>query len=140
MTCLAVHDAHVHPTPTGSSPAEPRFLFHTDPLDPDLADDPLIVLSHRQIGRLIFIAAETGARFERESIPYDPVAWLFSSRRLFDGLAAVDACRQVTGFTRAIILHGLSLGLDADPDHIDSLLADDHPQDRLTRLPELAAL
>jgi hypothetical protein len=82
-------------------------------------------MTHRQLARLLFIAAQTGGRFERDHSPTDPVAWLFSPRQLFDDNAAVDACQSHKHFVRAIILHGLSLGMDADPDELDGLLAAD---------------
>jgi len=65
--------------------------------------------------RLLYVAAETGARLVREHITADPLAWLLTPRDLFDGGNALTACRSKEGFRRAAILHGLSLGLDASP-------------------------
>ena len=98
---------------------------YSDPLDADQETDQSVTMTHRQLARLLFIAAETGGRFEREPCQMDPVAWLFSPRELFDGCTAVQACQCRSHFIRAIILHGLSIGLDADPDEVDSLLTDD---------------
>lgn len=100
-------------------------IAYLDPLDEDSVADLQIALSHRQLGRLLFIAAETGARFQREEVSYDPMAWMFSPRDLFNGSPAVDACQQREPFVRAMILHGLSLGFDAEPDELDALLADE---------------
>ena len=65
--------------------------------------------------RLMYVAAETGARFVRERSPVEPIDWLFMPRELFDGRAAVEVCQHQEGFRRAIALHGLSIGLDAAP-------------------------
>jgi hypothetical protein len=100
-------------------------VAYVEPLDRDQPDDPGVWLTHRQLIRLVLIAAETGARFEREGIVMDPAAWLFAPRRLFHGRAAVDACAAHGAFIRAMLLHGLGLGFDAAPEAIDALLADD---------------
>jgi hypothetical protein len=100
-------------------------VVYVEPLDRDLPDDPAVRLTHRQLIRLILIAAETGARFEREGIVMDPAAWLFASRRLFDRRAAVNACAAHGAFIRAMLLHGLGLGLDAEPEAVDALLAEE---------------
>jgi hypothetical protein len=100
-------------------------VVYVEPLDPDLPDDPAVRLTHRQLIRLVLIAAETGARFEREGIVVDPAAWLFAPRRLFEGRAAVDACATHGAFIRAMLLHGLGLGLDAAPEAMAALLAED---------------
>lgn len=78
-----------------------------------------------QLGRIVMLAAETGARFERDGILADPAAWMVAPRRLFGGNSAVEACREERPFLRAMLLHGLSAGLDADPELIDALVADD---------------
>lgn len=96
-----------------------------DPLDVDEPSDQAITLTERQLARVVFIAAETGGRFEREARASDPVAWLFAPRVLFDGLAPVSACQDRENFIRAIILHGLSIGVDAEPSDIDALLVDE---------------
>lgn len=96
-----------------------------DPLGRDEFSDPVMKLSQRQLLRLLMVAAETGGRCQREGANIDPVAWLLSPRDLFHGQAAIDACRDRRSFVRAIILHGLSLGFDADPVEIDRLLLDE---------------
>jgi len=96
-----------------------------DPLGADSIEDLPVVTSQRRLRRLAIVAAETGARFEREGIAHDPVAWLAAPRQLFHGGSAIDACQDREGFMRATLLHGLGLGLDADADEMDELLADD---------------
>jgi hypothetical protein len=77
------------------------------------------------LGRVVMLAAETGARFERDGIEADPAAWMVAPRRLFGGSSAVEACREEGPFLRGMLLHGLSAGLDADPDLVDDLVAGD---------------
>lgn len=100
-----------------------------DPLGHDRHDDVVVTTTRRAISRVAYVAAETASRFEREAVASDPVAWLFAPRRIFDGEAAIDACMRRDAFQRAILLHGLSLGLDADPEEIDRLLDDDDDGD-----------
>ena len=99
-------------------------IAYADPLDRDHQDDVVITMTERQLIRLLFVAAETGARFARERIELDPAAWLFAGRRLFHGRAAVVACRERDAFVRALLLHGLSIGLDASPEAVDALVVE----------------
>lgn len=107
-------------------------IDYADPLDLDRVNDLSISMTNRQLSRILFIAADTAARMEREQSSGDPMAWLFSPRRLFSGVAAVTACKDRDNFIRAIVLHGLSLGFDADPDEIDLLLQDDEDAGELS--------
>lgn len=96
-----------------------------DPMDEDEARDDLVLTSERRLLRLVTLAADVGARFEREGIAHDPVAWMLAPRALFDGGRALEAGQDRDGFVRATLLHGLGLGLDASAGEIDLLLADD---------------
>ena len=78
-----------------------------------------------QLGRIVMLAAETGARFERDAIGADPAAWMVAPRRLFGGVSAVEACREERAFLRGMLLHGLSAGLDAEPELLDRLIGDE---------------
>ena len=102
----------------------PAALVFPDPLDDDLADDDCVVLTRRRLVRLALVACETGARFQRDGVRHDPMAWMLAPRRLFGGRTAIDACLELDGCNRAIVLHGLALGLDADAEEIDDLLSD----------------
>lgn len=73
--------------------------------------------------RLLHVAAETGARFVREKINADPLHWLLAERQLFDRRTALDACRGAEGFRRAVVLHGLSLGVDVAPHVVEGIPA-----------------
>ena len=95
---------------------------YPDPLDADEAGDEVVRATRRGLTRLALVAAETGARFQREEVGHDPMAWLLAPRRLFDGEAVVDACLDRDACLRAVLLHGLALGLDAEPARIDALI------------------
>lgn len=113
--------------------AEPRLEmpaiadpFAEDGLDwrPDDAQRPALV-------RLAIVATTVGARFEREGLACDPMAWMLSPRAMFDGESALTACLKERAFERALVLHaqGADLGLDADPELLDGLLSDDGDAD-----------
>lgn len=96
-----------------------------DPLGPDLPSDEIVVTTRRGLARVALVAAEAAGRFQREGAQHDAMAWMFAPRVLFGGVPAVDACVDRDACLRGILLHGLSLGLDADPGAIDELVADD---------------
>lgn len=102
----------------------PATPLYDDPLERDRADDVIVAATRRGLTRLALIAAETGSRFQREGEGRDPMAWLLAPRRLFAGSTAIEACLAREGFMRALMLQGLSLGLDAEPAQIDALLCD----------------
>jgi hypothetical protein len=119
-------DSSVH-----SLSSTPAAAFHGIEFDaatgwPDIAAiERSCPVGRMQLGRIVMLAAETGARFERDGILADPAAWMVAPRRLFGGTSAVEACREERPFLRAMLLHGLSAGLDADPELVDALVADD---------------
>jgi hypothetical protein len=96
-----------------------------DPLEADDRGDAPVLTTERRLRRLAIVAADTGARFARERIDHDPMAWLLAPRALFGGQRPLDACQDRTGFLRAALLHGLCLGLDADPREVDALVDED---------------
>lgn len=117
-------------TSQASSSAEPApgwnsGFYYQEPLDDDEPDDLVVTTSRRGLTRLALVAAETGARFVREAISYDAMAWLLAPRELFQGAAPLDACLEQEHCLRAIVLHSLSVGLDSLPSEIDALLCDD---------------
>jgi hypothetical protein len=109
-------------TTAASAPGQVEKANPADPLDADSPSDEVVITTSRALCRLALVATETGARFQREAEPHDPMAWLLAPRRIFGGSTALEACLQREHFMRALLLHGLSLGLDADPDEIDDLL------------------
>ncbi len=98
--------------------------WECDPLDPDASADVFEPTSPRRLLRLAIAAADVGARFAREGLEHDPVAWMLTPRAVFEGLTPMDACQDLKHFRRSIALHALGLGLDADPHAIDELLAE----------------
>lgn len=100
-----------------------------DPMDEDAVGDELVVTTRRRLVRLSVASTEVGARFERERLPHDPAAWMLTPRALFDGRPAIEACQDLQAFSRNLLLHGLGLGLDADPEDVDALLADDEVEE-----------
>lgn len=103
------------------SEREPAAMRYEDPLDRDAIDDELVITTRRALLRVALVATETAARITRERIDVDPMAWMLTPRRLFAGRRAIDACLQRDDCLRAIVLHGLAIGLDADPDEIDAI-------------------
>ena len=87
-------------------------LLRTNASKPKVFEQPDSAL------RLAHIATETGARFVRERIDCCPIEWMLQPLNLFDGRTALESCWSPEGYLRAMILHGLSLGLDAHPDQL----------------------
>ena len=92
-----------------------------DPLDADMPDDEPVVTTRRAISRVALVATEAAGRFQREELRHDPMTWMLAPRALFGGSSAIDACLDRDACLRGVLLHGLSLGLDADPAAIDAL-------------------
>lgn len=103
---------------------DPLRGWFEDPLDADETADAAVYTTRRGLTRVALIAAETGARFQREGLAADPMAWMLAPRRLFSGMAAIEACLDRDHFMRGLVLHGLSLGVDAEPGFIDGLTAE----------------
>lgn len=129
-----VMDAAVSSSPSILSRAPIPYTFD-DPLEPDLPGDAAVITTRRALCRVATVAAEAGARFQREASPTDPMGWMLAPRRMFDGASAIEACLDRDHFVRAIVLHGLSLGVDADPAVLERLVAPDADDDgpRLSR-------
>ena len=113
---------------------------YEDPLDDDAPTDAAVMTTRRGLVRLALVAAETGARFQREAVEHDPMSWLLAPRALFGGASAIEACLERQECLRGILLHGLSLGLDADAVDIDALVAesdgDEVGDERVTAAPK----
>lgn len=114
-----------------SDTADYEFDPYFEHVPEDWALDPLEnesggMLAVRRVAlvRIACVAAETGARMQRDGLAEDPVAWMVSPLALFEGRAPIEACMERSACSKAILLHGLGLGLDADPAVIDRLLFD----------------
>ena len=116
-------DTALHPIPFAKAAAAPRAF--PDPLDKDLPNDDVVVTTRRAISRVALVATETACRFQREGMAHDAMTWMLAPRVLFAGASALEACLDRDACLRGVLLHGLSLGLDADPAAIDALTDDD---------------
>lgn len=96
-----------------------------DPLESDMPTDEVVVTTRRGLTRVALVATEVAGRFQREGVVHDAMAWMLAPRALFGGAAAVEACVARDACLRSVLLHGLSLGMDAEPDDIDALVAED---------------
>lgn len=124
-------------TGRGYRAAVPAAPFsYEDPLDPDSPADIATPTTRRALIRLALVAAETGARFQREGVAHDPMSWLLAPRALFHGASAIDACLHREGCLRGLLVHALSLGLDADPHAVDALSPADDISARRPEMPD----
>lgn len=122
MEAIVADRPHVHAPPFPLKRADRAM---PDPLGRDLPSDEVVVTTRRRMVRLALVATETATRFQREEVGHDPMAWMLAPRALFGGAAAIDACVEREACLRGVLVHGLSLGLDADPAAVDALVDDD---------------
>lgn len=108
------------PTQQANDATEPSIA--DDPLSADHPDDVVIVTTRRGLARVALIAAETGARFERQGLAGDFMDWLLQPQPLFGSVAPIEACLQQMSCGRAILLHGLDLPLDATALELDTVI------------------
>ncbi len=101
------------------------LLGRPDPLASDSPDDVSFDLTYKMVDRLVIAAVETGARFERDSLPSDPLAWLYSPQPPFDGARPLEACLTAPGLMRCIMFHSLDLELGMPSDLVDQILRRD---------------
>lgn len=92
-----------------SSRRRPRFMR-------PLAVNPAMAWSDEHTNGLLQMGVATAERFVRDRILGSPVAWLKTKRRLFDGRSAVEVCGSAEGVRRALVVHALSLDMDASPE------------------------
>ncbi len=116
----------------GSISGEVLGEWDVDPMMQDASTDEVVMTTRRRLLRLSILATEVGARFASEGISHDPAAWMLTPRSAFDGSRPIDACQDLRSFERAILLHGLGLGLDADPGVLDALLLEDDEDEPVT--------
>ena len=126
MNMTATKGAARPKTPAAANIGSPAYL---DPLDDDRPSDVVVVTTRRAISRIALVAAEAAGRFQREGVPHDAMTWMLAPLALFSGSNALEACLERDACLRGILIHGLSLGLDADPMTIDALTADDDDDD-----------
>lgn len=112
--------------PSHDAGVSARPLAYEDPIGmDDIAADAPIVTTARGLCRIAVIAAQVATRFESEDSKHDPMDWMLAPRRLFAGSNALSACLERDAFMRAMLLHGLALGMDAEIDELDDLICSD---------------
>lgn len=74
------------------------------------------------IVRIACVAAEFGARMQRDGLSIDPVAWMVTPLDVFEGRPAIEACMEREGCSTALLIHGLGLGLKTDRRTLDQLI------------------
>lgn len=97
-----------------------------DPLADDDPSDRIVVTTERAITRVALVAAEAGARFQRDAVAHDPMAWMLAPRRVFDGVRPIEACLKRDACVAGILVHGLGLGLDVERFAVDALMEHDN--------------
>lgn len=107
-----------------------------DPLDADSPGDEVVVTSRRRLLRLALVSSEAGARFQRDGLSHDPLAWMLTPRTMFNGATAMDACMDKAPCLRAYLLHRLSLGLDARPEELDLLIIEGEDDEGVDKVPD----
>lgn len=98
-----------------------------DPLD-ECSICGSITVSDVELLRIVLVAIETGARFQREGISLDPLAWMVAPRRMFGGAPPIEACIRTDACAKAVLVHGLGLDLDIDVEAIELLMEDDEDE------------
>lgn len=88
-------------------------VWELDPLGHEAGGQ--VTVDRVSIVRIACVAAEAGARMQRDGLATDPVGWMLQPATLFSGRPPIEACMALEGCAQAILLHGLGLGLDADP-------------------------
>ncbi len=97
--------------------------WHLDPLD--ARGGGSITVERVAIVRIACVAAEAGARMQRDGLAVDPVDWMLLPLVMFGGRPPIEACMELEECSKAILLHGLGLGLDSDPAVLAHLVAGD---------------
>lgn len=115
-------NAIVYCCPSTRNSGAIRPAFALDPLEHDDPADEVVVASRRALCRVATVAAEAGARFQREASAIDPMDWMLAPRRMFDGEAPLDACLRREPYLKGVLVHGLGLDLDMEGEEIDDLL------------------
>ncbi|WP_226698517.1 hypothetical protein [Qipengyuania flava] len=102
-------------------PSEPSFVtWELDPLEED--GGGMITVQRVSLVRIACVAAEAGARMQREGLSDDPVSWMIAPLELFGGLAPIEACLERLPCSKAILLHGLGLALNANSASLEKLV------------------
>jgi hypothetical protein len=104
----------------GTAFAERADRWHLDPLENERGGR--LTVDRVAIVRIACVAAETGARMQRDGLSADPVGWMLEPLALFEGRPPIEACMERDGCSKAILVHGLGLDLDPEPAIVDRML------------------
>lgn len=93
-------------------------------LDP-LAHEPggQLKVDRVSIVRIACVAAETGARMQRDGLAVDPLGWMVGPLELFGGRPPIEACMERDACAKAILLHGLGLDPASGPEVLEGLIS-----------------
>ena len=111
-------DANFEPTDR----AELAAAWQLDPLDDQTGD--YLVVDRVDLVRIACVAAETGARFQRDALSQCPMDWMITPSDLFDGLPPIEACKRKDACSLAILVHGLGLPVDIAPAALNTIFAE----------------
>jgi hypothetical protein len=81
-----------------------------------------VSLSRVAVVRIVCVAAETGARMQRDGLPADPLQWMITPLAMFHRRPPIEACIYKEAFSKAILLHGLGLDLNIQPEALQQIL------------------
>lgn len=82
-----------------------------------------LLVDRVSIVRIACVAAETGARMQRDGLRVDPLGWMITPVELFRGLPPIEACMERDACAKAVLLHGLGLHPASGPDVLEQLIA-----------------
>lgn len=102
--------------------AELAAVWDLDPMDDDRGD--YLVVDRLEVLRIVLVAAEAGARFQRDGLARDPLGWMISPADLFGGRPPIEACRRRDACSLALFVHGLGLPADIGPVALNALVGD----------------
>lgn len=103
-------------------PAELATAWQLDPLGDEAGD--YIVVDRVDLVRIACVAAETGARYQREGLSQCPMDWMLSPSDLFSGKPPIEACKRKNACSLAILVHGLGLPTDISPATFNAIFVD----------------
>lgn len=103
-------------------PATVSAAWRLDPLEDERGG--YLVVDRVDIIRIACVAAETGARFQRDGLAQDPMDWMLTSSSLFGGRPPIDACRRKDACSLAVLVHGLGLPSNIGAGELNSIFVE----------------
>lgn len=84
-----------------------------------------LLVDRVSIVRIACVAAETGARMQRDGLGVDALGWMITPIELFGDLPPIEACMERDACAKAVLLHGLGLDPFSETDVLERLLDED---------------